>query len=200
MLAETALPAGSPTDFLDRAVSFTNETLAGTLNATVIVKPANKRDPSMARAVDRALTNLRYGTVSVNAWAALGYGLSTLPWGAFPGNAPHEIGSGVGVVHNALMFDRPQKSVISTLQPVDQASVVSLASNGSSPCATVGSVRGVALANGAPWDRRPSAPRVADPSSAAPSYSRSILRFSGIKCTLGEARSLLHSRILSDDG
>ena len=112
VLAETALPAGSPTDFLDRAVSFTNETLAGTLNATVIVKPANERDPSMARAVDRAVTNLRYGTVSVNAWAALGYGLSTLPWGAFPGNAPHEIGSGVGVVHNALMFERPQKSVI----------------------------------------------------------------------------------------
>ena len=66
----------------------------------------------MARAVDRALTNLRYGMVSVNAWAALGYGLSTLPWGAFPGNAPHEIGSGAGVVHNALMFERPQKSVI----------------------------------------------------------------------------------------
>jgi acyl-CoA reductase-like NAD-dependent aldehyde dehydrogenase len=112
VLAETALPAGSPADFLDRAVSFANETLAGTLNATVIVKPASERDPSVARAVDRALTNLRYGTVSVNAWAALGYGLSTLPWGAYPGNAPHEIGSGAGVVHNALMFERPQKSVI----------------------------------------------------------------------------------------
>jgi acyl-CoA reductase-like NAD-dependent aldehyde dehydrogenase len=112
VFAETALPAGSAAEFLDRAAAFINETLAGTLNATIIVKPEAGRDLSTAIAVDRALDNLRYGTVSVNAWAALGYGLGSLPWGAFPGNTVEAIGSGVGMVHNALMFDRPQKSVI----------------------------------------------------------------------------------------
>jgi hypothetical protein len=112
VFAETAIPAESPAEFLDRAVAFANETLVGTLNATVIVKPGSEREPSTASAVDRALTNLRYGTVSVNAWAGLGYGLGTLPWGAFPDSSPGEIGSGVGMVHNALMFHRAQKSVI----------------------------------------------------------------------------------------
>jgi acyl-CoA reductase-like NAD-dependent aldehyde dehydrogenase len=112
VFAETAIPAGSPAEFLDRAVSFANDTLVGTLNATIIVKPAAERDPVTASAMDRALTNLRYGTVSVNAWAGLGYGLSTLPWGAFPDDSRGEEASGMGMVHNALMFDRAQKSVI----------------------------------------------------------------------------------------
>jgi acyl-CoA reductase-like NAD-dependent aldehyde dehydrogenase len=112
VFAETAIPAESPAQFVDRAVAFANETLVGTLNATVIVKPATEREPSVASAVDRALAGLRYGTVSVNAWAGLGYGLSELPWGAFPGNSRGEIDSGVGMVHNASMFSRAQKSVI----------------------------------------------------------------------------------------
>jgi acyl-CoA reductase-like NAD-dependent aldehyde dehydrogenase len=112
VFAETAITAASGTDFLDRAVRFANETLAGTLNATIIVKPATEREPSIAAAMDRALTNLRYGTVSMNAWTGLGYGLGTLPWGAFQGDSPGQIDSGVGMANNALMFTRAQKSVI----------------------------------------------------------------------------------------
>jgi acyl-CoA reductase-like NAD-dependent aldehyde dehydrogenase len=112
LFAETPMPATSTADFLDRAVTFANETLVGTLNATIIVKLATEREPSAASAMDRALTNLQYGTVAVNAWAGLGYGLGTLPWGAFPGDPPSDAGSGAGMVHNALMFDRVQKSVI----------------------------------------------------------------------------------------
>jgi acyl-CoA reductase-like NAD-dependent aldehyde dehydrogenase len=112
VFAETAIPAPSVAEFLDKAVDFANETLVGTLNATVIVKPATARERSIASALDRAVTNLRYGTVSVNGWAGLGYGLSTLPWGAFPEASPGQPGSGTGAVHNALMFDRAQKSVI----------------------------------------------------------------------------------------
>ena len=112
VFAETAIAATSVAEFLDNAVDFANETLVGTLNATVIVKPASERERSIASALDRAITNLRYGTISVNAWAGLGYGLGTLPWGAFPGDSPGRPGSGTGMVHNALMFDRAQKSVI----------------------------------------------------------------------------------------
>ena len=64
------------------------------------------------RAVERAVAGLRYGTVSVNHWAAVGYGLVVTPWGAFPGHTARDIQSGTGFVHNTLMFDRPQKTVV----------------------------------------------------------------------------------------
>ncbi len=112
VVAETALGGGSTAAFIDRAVAFANDTLWGTLNATLIVDPVARREPSVAAAIDRALADLRYGTVAVNVWAALGFALGVTPWGAFPGHTPTAIGSGVGFVHNTLMFDRPQKTVI----------------------------------------------------------------------------------------
>jgi hypothetical protein len=62
--------------------------------------------------VARAEGELRYGTVSINHWAAVGYALAATPWGSYPGNPPEDIQSGVGWVHNAYLFDRPQKSVV----------------------------------------------------------------------------------------
>jgi acyl-CoA reductase-like NAD-dependent aldehyde dehydrogenase len=112
LFAETALPADSTAEFVDRAVAFANDTLWGTLNATLIVHPRSQREPATGAAVERALADLRYGTISLNAWAALGFGLGVMPWGAFPGNSPTAIGSGVGMVHNTMMFANPQKSVI----------------------------------------------------------------------------------------
>lgn len=107
-----ALAAESVAEFVDRAVAFTNDTLMGTLNVTVIADPRTQRDPKAGPAVERALADLRYGTISVNGWAALGYALGVTTWGAFPGHVPTAIGSGVGLVHNTLMFSRAQKSVI----------------------------------------------------------------------------------------
>jgi aldehyde dehydrogenase family protein len=112
VFGETALVADSVPEFLDRAVAFCNNVLWGTLNVTLIVHPESLKDPGVASAFDRALADLRYGTVSVNHWAALGYGLVVTPWGAFPGHTSQDIQSGVGVVHNSLMFDRPQKTVV----------------------------------------------------------------------------------------
>lgn len=112
MTAETALEAGDLPDFLERAVDFCNERLWGTLNATLVVSRATLRRPGMAAALERALDRLRYGTVAVNQWAGVGYALVVPPWGAFPGHSLDDIQSGAGVVHNTLMFDRPQKSVI----------------------------------------------------------------------------------------
>jgi ABC-type Fe3+ transport system substrate-binding protein len=57
------------------------------------------------------IANLAYGGIGVNAWSAAAYLQSKCSWGAFPGNTPADIGSGVGVVHNTLMFSKPQKSV-----------------------------------------------------------------------------------------
>ena len=114
VFSETALEAESVADYLDRAVEFCNDRLWGTLNATLLVHPASLKDPEVAAAFDRALANLRYGTVAINSWAAVCYGLVITPWGAFPGHDIYDIQSGTGVVHNTLMFEKVQKTIVRT--------------------------------------------------------------------------------------
>lgn len=112
VFAETPLPSASPADFLDRAVGFANTALWGTLNATLIVHPTSLRDPETAAALERAVADLRYGTVSLNHWSAIGFALGAPPWGAHPGHRRNDIGSGTDVVHNTLMFSRVEKTVV----------------------------------------------------------------------------------------
>jgi acyl-CoA reductase-like NAD-dependent aldehyde dehydrogenase len=109
---ETALQAGSIPEFIGRAVDFANDRLWGTLNATLLVHPRSLADPEVARAVDSGVADLRYGTVSINHWAATGYGLVVTPWGAYPGHTAADIQSGTGWVHNTLMLSRLEKSVV----------------------------------------------------------------------------------------
>ncbi len=112
VLAETALPASDPVEFLSAATRFVNETVWGTLNATILVHPASRRDPAFRAAFERTIADLRYGTIGINHWAGVGYGLAISPWGAFPGHVRHDIQSGTGFVHNTLMFSRAQKTVL----------------------------------------------------------------------------------------
>ncbi len=112
VMAETALPAADTATFLAAAVNYANERLWGTLNVTLVIHPTSLRDPAVAAAFDRAVADLRYGTVAINHWAAIGYGMVATTWGAFPGADLYDIQSGTGVVHNSLMFDRPQKSIL----------------------------------------------------------------------------------------
>jgi len=112
VFAETALAAPGVPEFLARAVEFCNETLWGTLNVTLLVHPATLAEPANRAAFEAAVAGLRYGTVSINHWAAIGYGLVATPWGAFPGHTPQDIQSGTGFVHNTLLFSRLQKSVV----------------------------------------------------------------------------------------
>ena len=112
VFGELALKAKTTAEYLDQAVDFCNTTLWGTLNVTLVVHPESLKNEETAMAFERALETLRYGTISINHWAGVGYGLVVNPWGAFPGHTPEDIRSGVGFVHNTLMFDRPQKTVI----------------------------------------------------------------------------------------
>lgn len=111
LACETPIEAGSPAEFVAKATRFANEKIWGTLNATLIVHPASRRDREVGKAVDRAIDDLRYGTVSINHWAAIGYGVIVTPWGAYPGHARNDIRSGTGWVHNTLMFSRIEKTV-----------------------------------------------------------------------------------------
>ncbi|MGB5695713.1 MAG: aldehyde dehydrogenase family protein [Polyangiales bacterium] len=110
--SEVALSTDTVVDYIDAAVDFCNEHVWGTLSASIFVHPKSLKDPAIAKAIDRAIANLRYGTIAVNHWTALSYGLVAPTWGAFPGHSVEDIRSGRGVVHNTYMFDRPQKSVM----------------------------------------------------------------------------------------
>jgi hypothetical protein len=110
VLAEATLDARDPAEFLEKAVDFANDRCWGTLSATILIHPATMRD--YANAFDRALERLRYGGIGVNCWSAVVYALGSTSWGAFPGHTPEDIQSGTGVVHNAFLFDHPQKSIV----------------------------------------------------------------------------------------
>ena len=112
VFAELPLPSSDVADYLARAVAFANESLWGSLNAMLIAHPATLRNPDVGAAFEQAIANLRYGTISVNHWSSVGFALGITPWGAFPGHARNDIGSGTDVVHNALMFSRSEKTVL----------------------------------------------------------------------------------------
>ncbi|MEP6464373.1 MAG: aldehyde dehydrogenase family protein [Frankiaceae bacterium] len=110
VLATTSLPGADAADFLRRAVAFCNDTLHGTLGANIAIHPSTAAD--LGSVLDEAVADLRYGTVAVNAWTGVGYLTPRATWGAFPGHRLADIGSGMGVVHNALLLNRPQKTVV----------------------------------------------------------------------------------------
>ncbi len=112
VFGETSLNSASAPTFLQEAVAFCNNKLWGTLNATILINPSAEESSETRDALEKAISQLRYGTVSVNHWAAMGYAMCSTTWGAFPGHDIYDIQSGMGVVHNTYMFAKPQKSVI----------------------------------------------------------------------------------------
>lgn len=112
LVAETALPAASVEDYLEKAVDFANERLWGTLTTALIVHPRSLREPRIAAAVERALARLRYGTVHLNVYPFAGIFMATLPWGGIAGQDCYDIQSGTGFVNNTYMLARPHKSII----------------------------------------------------------------------------------------
>lgn len=101
---------GTGQKFLDAAVAHANDELQGTLGANLLIDPATQK--ALGTGFDRAVTELRYGSIAINAWTAVGFITPTLTWGAFPGNTLADVGSGIGVVHNALLLDRVERSVV----------------------------------------------------------------------------------------
>jgi aldehyde dehydrogenase (NAD(P)+) len=113
IVSEAALDAVDPLAFLDEAVRFVNERVWGSLCAVLIVHPKLLEDPIVGAAVERAIADLRYGSVAVNTWPGASFGLMSLPWGGHPAaGSPRDIQSGRGFVHNTLMLERVEKGVL----------------------------------------------------------------------------------------
>lgn len=108
VLGVVSLP-GNGQEFLDAAVAHANGELAGTLGANVLIDPETQA--ALGEGFERAIADLRYGTVSINSWTAFGFLTPTLTWGGFPGATLQQVESGIGVVHNALLLDRVERSV-----------------------------------------------------------------------------------------
>ena len=105
--AVTALPSASPADFAEEAARLCNDHLWGNLSAAVL-----HGEGTPEAAVEHAVTALRYGTVGVNVWPGVAFGLGVMPWGAYPGNRLDDVQSGLGTVHNTLLLDRFEKGVL----------------------------------------------------------------------------------------
>lgn len=112
LLSVVEIDDSEPEPFLAQAVRFLNEEVWGTLSAMLFVPSALEGEPSVEAAVERAVDELRYGTVAVNYWPAIGYGTGTPPWGGHPSASLQDAQSGTGFVHNALMLEHVQKVVL----------------------------------------------------------------------------------------
>lgn len=112
VISETRLGSSDPVEFLDKAVDFANNKLWGTLSATLVVHSKSLKDPRVNEAVERAITRLRYGTVTVNSFSGLSFVMASPPWGAYPGSTLDNIQSGRGFVHNTSMLEGIEKVVM----------------------------------------------------------------------------------------
>ncbi|NEW44367.1 aldehyde dehydrogenase family protein [Nocardia cyriacigeorgica] len=110
VLGVVELPAASGGEFVQRAVDFANDELTGTLGANIIAHPVTIK--RLGIAFDRAVERLRYGTVAINAWTGLAFLTPRASWGAYPGHTLEDVQSGVGIVHNALLLDDVERTVV----------------------------------------------------------------------------------------
>jgi aldehyde dehydrogenase (NAD(P)+) len=110
VLAITRLPGRTAGEFLHAVVDFSNERLAGTLAANLIAHPDTLK--RLGGELEQAIARLRYGGIGVNCWSAVAYLAPRATWGGFPGATARDIQSGTGVVHNALLLERSERTVV----------------------------------------------------------------------------------------
>ncbi len=100
----------NPASFLEKAVKFANEKCWGTLSCVVIAHPATQK--AIKKEFEAAIEGLKYGTICINVPGSLGFGITKLAWGGWPGATADSIGSGSCKVHNTLLYDHVEKSVL----------------------------------------------------------------------------------------
>jgi acyl-CoA reductase-like NAD-dependent aldehyde dehydrogenase len=108
-MSVTRIAGDDAEEYLRAAIAYANAKLHGTLGANIVIHPKTIKEIGRAR-FEAILGELRYGTIGINAWSGLGFALVQTPWGAFPGHISEDVQSGIGVVHNTFMFDRPERT------------------------------------------------------------------------------------------
>jgi len=102
--------AGTGQAYLDAAVATVNADFLGTLGANVLIAPAERK--KLGAGFDKAIAELRYGSIAVNSWTGFAFLAAGASWGAFPGHTLDNVQSGIGIVHNALLLDHTERTVV----------------------------------------------------------------------------------------
>ena len=102
--------ANNDNDYVKKVVDYCNDTLWGNLGATVLFKKYKSKKNK--ESINYYINNLKYGTVAINEWSAIGFIIPTLPWGGYPGNKDNNIQSGQDFVHNSLFFESPLNGIV----------------------------------------------------------------------------------------
>ena len=100
----------TPESFANNAIEYCNNELWGNLGASVIIKSYKRKHNK--KILDNYVYNLKYGTIAINEWSAIGFIIPTLPWGGYPGNKDNDIHSGQDYVHNSIFFESPLNGVV----------------------------------------------------------------------------------------
>ncbi|MCH2212136.1 MAG: aldehyde dehydrogenase family protein [Fuerstiella sp.] len=107
---ETTLDEPDAKKFLEAVAAFVNDQLYGTLSASITLPNSLQRsEPAW---LERTIGSMRYGSVCLNQWSGLAYGLISTPWGAWPGSTYEDVQSGIGSVHNTYLLANHEKSVL----------------------------------------------------------------------------------------
>ncbi len=112
LLSHVELDAHGPAEFLNKATPFMNDTLWGTLNAMIIIPPKLEASAEVGGALDRAISELKYGTVAINHWPALVFATMSPAWGGHPSGTLQDAQSGIGWVHNTYLLEGIEKSIL----------------------------------------------------------------------------------------
>jgi len=102
--------AGTGQAFLDAAVKTVNADFLGTLGANVLIAPADRK--RLGAGFDNAIAELKYGSIAINSWTGFAFLAAGASWGAFPGHPLDNVQSGIGIVHNALLLDHAERTVV----------------------------------------------------------------------------------------
>jgi acyl-CoA reductase-like NAD-dependent aldehyde dehydrogenase len=105
VLAEVGLAAATPEEFSRRAIGFCNNTLWGTLAATLTVPASHRKGRAARDRLDQLVASLRFGMVGINQWVGLNYVLASPPWGGHPDSTPADVQSGNARVHNTFLLE-----------------------------------------------------------------------------------------------
>jgi acyl-CoA reductase-like NAD-dependent aldehyde dehydrogenase len=127
VLAEVPLDtAPNAADFLPAAVDFANKKIWGSLTCTLICDTQSMQTHSAA--LEKALDDLQFGSVSLNQFAAFTVLFAQLAWGAYPRHNIYDIQSGTGKLGNSCCVNNVVKCV--TRAPFLWPSIAKIKRNG----------------------------------------------------------------------
>ncbi|MEO0342450.1 MAG: aldehyde dehydrogenase family protein [Pseudomonadota bacterium] len=111
VLTATRLESKDAISFLNSAIRYANERLYGSLAANIVIHPKTVKQIGKAK-LEEILADLHYGTIAINTWSGSAFTMPNAAWGAFPGKDLQNVESGIGKVHNASLFDYPERTVV----------------------------------------------------------------------------------------